>query len=102
VQYAPQQIDDWKVSTPEAQGFAPKLVRELFWEAAQLEDINSLLLVKNGHLIAEAYFHDGSIDATCVTAVGNDEGHSPRALELLLPCSGSRPPSPSAAQLHPA
>ena len=64
VHYAPQQRDDWKVSTPEAQGLDPRLVRELFWEAAQLEDIDSLLLVKNGQLVAEGYFHEGSIDAT--------------------------------------
>jgi CubicO group peptidase (beta-lactamase class C family) len=64
VRYTPQQRDDWEVSTPPAQGLDPKVVRELFWDAGQLEDIDSLLLVKNGQLVAEAYFHDGSIDAT--------------------------------------
>ena len=64
VRYAPLTRDDWQVSTPEAQGLDPKLVSELFWEANQLDDIDSLLLVKNGRLIAEGYFHDGSIDAT--------------------------------------
>ncbi len=64
VRYAPQTRADWRVSSPEAQGLDPKLVAELFYEAGQLDDIDSLLVVKNAHLIAEGYFHEGSIDAT--------------------------------------
>jgi CubicO group peptidase (beta-lactamase class C family) len=62
VDYTPLVRDDWPVSTPEAQGLDPILVAELFYNAAKLDTIHSLLVVKNGHLLAEDYFHDGAID----------------------------------------
>ncbi|UCD22619.1 MAG: serine hydrolase [Chloroflexota bacterium] len=62
VDYTPVTRDDWEVSTPEAQGLDPMLVAELYYNAAELETLYSLLVVKNGHLIAEDYFNDGSID----------------------------------------
>ena len=54
--------DDWEVSTPEEQGLDPKLVAELYLNAAELETIKGLLVVKNDKLIAEAYFNGGSVD----------------------------------------
>jgi CubicO group peptidase (beta-lactamase class C family) len=62
VDYTPLPGDNWEVSTPEAEGLDPLLVAELYYEAAQLDRIYSLLVVKNGKLIAEKYFHEGSID----------------------------------------
>ncbi len=62
VDYTPLSRDDWKVSTPEEQGLDPMLVAELYYNAAKLETIYSLLVVKNGYLIAEDYFNEGSID----------------------------------------
>jgi CubicO group peptidase (beta-lactamase class C family) len=62
VKYTPLTRDDWKVSTPEAQGLDPMLVAELYLEAAELETLYGLLVIKNGHLIAEGYFNKGSID----------------------------------------
>ena len=62
VDYTPVTRDDWEVSTPEAQGLDPMLVAELYYNAAELETLYSLLVVKNGRLIAEDYFNDGSID----------------------------------------
>jgi CubicO group peptidase (beta-lactamase class C family) len=62
VDYTPLPRDDWKVSTPEAQGLDPMLVAEMYYNAAELETIYSLLVIKNGCLIAEDYFNDGSID----------------------------------------
>jgi CubicO group peptidase (beta-lactamase class C family) len=62
VEYTPLSRDDWEVSTPEAQGLDPMLVAEMYYNAAKLETIYSLLVIKNGYLIAEDYFNEGSID----------------------------------------
>jgi CubicO group peptidase (beta-lactamase class C family) len=62
VDYTPLPGDDWEVSTPEAQGLNPTLVAKLYFDAAKLETLYGLLVVKNGHLIAEQYFGEGSID----------------------------------------
>jgi CubicO group peptidase (beta-lactamase class C family) len=61
VDYTPIHRDDWKVSTPAEQGLNPMLVAELFYNAAKLETIYSLLVIKNGYLIAENYFNGGSV-----------------------------------------
>ena len=62
VNYAPLQGDDWEVSTPEEQGLDPMLVAELFYNASQLETVYSLLVFKNGYLVAEDYFNIGKPD----------------------------------------
>jgi len=62
VSYAPLPGDDWKVSTPAEQGLDPNLVAELYYNAAELDTLYGLLIVKNGHLIAEGYFNEGSIE----------------------------------------
>jgi CubicO group peptidase (beta-lactamase class C family) len=62
VEYAPVSRDDWEVSTPTEQGLDPMLVTKLYYNAAELETIYSLLVVKNGYLIAEDYFNEGSVD----------------------------------------
>ncbi len=62
VNYTPVQRDDWEVSTPEAEGLDPTLVANMYYEASGLDTIYSLLVVKNGKLIAEKYFNVGSID----------------------------------------
>ena len=61
VDYTPLPGDDWAVSTPEEQGLDPVFVAELYIKAAELERLYGLLMVKNGHLIAEKYFHEGSV-----------------------------------------
>jgi len=38
------------------------LVAELYYNAAKLETIYGLLVIKNGHLIAERYFNKGSVE----------------------------------------
>jgi CubicO group peptidase (beta-lactamase class C family) len=60
VDYGPVVREDWKVSTPAQQGLDPMLVAELYYNAGELERLYGLLVVKNGHLIAEKYFHEGS------------------------------------------
>ena len=62
VDYTPLAGEDWDVSTPEAMGLDPMLVAEVYYNAAELETIYSLLVIKNGYLIAEDYFNEGSID----------------------------------------
>jgi CubicO group peptidase (beta-lactamase class C family) len=62
IDYTPLPGDDWEVSTPAEQGLDPMLVAELYYNAAELETIYSLLVIKNGYLIAEDYFNEGSVD----------------------------------------
>lgn len=62
VDFIPVSHDEWPVSTPEKQGLDPKLVAELYYNASQLETIYSLLVFKNGYLIAEDYYYIGSPD----------------------------------------
>jgi CubicO group peptidase (beta-lactamase class C family) len=62
VHYTPLLGDDWKVSTPAEQGLDPMLVAKLYHNAAELETLYALLVVKNGYLIAEGYFNGGSVD----------------------------------------
>jgi hypothetical protein len=60
VDYMPLPGSDWEVSTPEEQGLDPLLVAELYYNAEQLETLYGLLVVKNGNLVAEKYFHGKS------------------------------------------
>jgi CubicO group peptidase (beta-lactamase class C family) len=62
VEYTPLPGDDWKVSTPAEQGLDPMLVAELYYNADKLETLYSLLVIKNGCLVAEDYFNEGSVD----------------------------------------
>lgn len=62
VDYTPLSQDDWEVSTPEKQELDPALVAELYYNAADLETIYSVLVIKNGKLIAEGYFNEGSVE----------------------------------------
>jgi len=38
------------------------LVAELYYNAAELERLYGLLVIKNGHLVAEGYFNEGSLE----------------------------------------
>jgi CubicO group peptidase (beta-lactamase class C family) len=62
VEYAPLPGDDWPVSTPEVHGLDPMQVAELYYNAAKLETIYGLLVIKDGYLVAEKYFNEGSVD----------------------------------------
>ena len=62
VDYTPLPGDDWEISTPSEQGLDPMLVAEVYYNAAELETLYSLLVVKNGYLIAEDYFNEGSVE----------------------------------------
>ena len=60
VDYTPQSADEWQISTPEEQALDPMLVAELYHNAAEMENIYSLLVFKNGYLVAEDYFNSGT------------------------------------------
>jgi CubicO group peptidase (beta-lactamase class C family) len=55
--YQPLVLSDWNVSTPEAQGLDPGVVLSAYQRAQNLSNIYSLLIIKNGFLVAEEYFH---------------------------------------------
>jgi CubicO group peptidase (beta-lactamase class C family) len=61
VDYTPLPGDNWQVSTPTEQGLDPIILAELYHNAAELETLYGLLVVKNGYLIAEDYFNEGSV-----------------------------------------
>ncbi len=62
VDYTPLPGEDWKVSTPGEQGLDPTLVAAMYLDATSLSTLYGLLVIKNGHLIAEGYFNEGGID----------------------------------------
>ncbi len=62
VDYTPQSVGEWEISAPEKEGLDPELVAELYYNAAELETLYGVLVVKNGYLIAEDYFNEGSVD----------------------------------------
>jgi CubicO group peptidase (beta-lactamase class C family) len=59
VNYTPVTTEIWPVSSPEEQGLSPDLVAELYYDAVQLPTVYSLLVLKNGQLVAEGHFNDG-------------------------------------------
>jgi CubicO group peptidase (beta-lactamase class C family) len=62
VDYTPIPGENWVVSTPEEQGLDSTLLEELYHNAVESETLYGLLVIKNGFLIAEGYFNEGSID----------------------------------------
>jgi len=62
IDYTPLPGDAWQISTPAEQGLDPELVAELYYNASKLETIYSLLVFKNGYLVAEDYFNIGSVE----------------------------------------
>ncbi|UCF20540.1 MAG: serine hydrolase [Gemmatimonadota bacterium] len=66
VQYTPASGDDWKISTPAEQGLDPMLVGELYLGATGLSNLYGLLVIKNGHLVAEGYLNEGAPEQTAL------------------------------------
>jgi CubicO group peptidase (beta-lactamase class C family) len=62
VDYTPLLGGDWPVSTPATEGLDPSLVGALYLEAAALPTLYSVLVIKDGSLIAEGYFNEGAVD----------------------------------------
>lgn len=53
---------DWKTSTPEEQGLEPGVLWSAYQRAAEIPRIYSLLVVKNGYLVAERYFNGQDVN----------------------------------------
>jgi CubicO group peptidase (beta-lactamase class C family) len=65
VSYEPLEGDEWwRISTPAEQGLDPKIVSRAYVDAGGIRLIHSLLIVKNGYLVAEKYFNDQQINHT--------------------------------------
>jgi len=62
VDYTPAPGGTWTVSAPAAEGLDSTLIAALYARAGTVETIRSLLVVRNGRLIGEHYFHGASID----------------------------------------
>lgn len=62
IDYAPVAGPDWESSTPAGQGLDPGLVSELYVEAADLDGLLGLLVIKDGRLIAERYYGQGGVE----------------------------------------
>jgi len=62
VDYTPRAEGDLPISTPEEQGLNPDLVADLYLNAGDMETLYGLLIIKNGYLIAEGYFNEGSLE----------------------------------------
>lgn len=63
VSLAPEAGEGWKVSTPEAQGMDADVLAQAFRhieKSPELRTAYSLLVVRNGFLVAEGYFGHGS------------------------------------------
>ena len=58
--YKPLVLDDWEVSTPQAEGLDPNLVLSTYQKASSLSTIYSLLIIRNDRLVAEKYFNGQS------------------------------------------
>ena len=52
VTFVPSSGGDWPVSTPEAEGLDPLLVARLYYNAAALETLYGVLVIKNDKLVA--------------------------------------------------
>ena len=62
--------DGWPVSTAQEQGIDPIIINNLFVEAKTLDNLFSLLIIKNGYLIAEQYFNGQAVfDASSTASV---------------------------------
>ena len=59
--YQPLAGDDWDISTPEEHGLDPETIAEFYENPDELETLYSLIVVKDGFLIAEEYFNGGSV-----------------------------------------
>jgi len=55
-------IDDWEISTPEEQGLDPQVLSRAFRKADQLDFVNSIVIVRNGYLVAEVYYNGWEAD----------------------------------------
>jgi len=69
VSWRPANINDgWSVSSLQAQDLDSSEVNNIFMDAEKLDNLYSLLIVKNGYLIAEKYFNGFTVNEAIQTA----------------------------------
>lgn len=61
VPFTPVDQPDWPVASLEEAGLEKPAIDALFLEASRLRNLWGLLVIKDGKLAAEGYFHEGSI-----------------------------------------
>lgn len=61
VDFTPVNEEVWPISSPEEVGLDPIAVAKLYYNASELETIYSLLVLKDGHLIGEDYWHGSGV-----------------------------------------
>lgn len=67
--HAPATLNDgWQVAAPAGQGVDTAILDAAYQEAGRLPNLFSLLVVKNGYLVAEAYFNGATVDQAFDTA----------------------------------
>ena len=67
--YTPTTTNDgWQVATPAGQGVDEAVLNTAYQEANRLPNLFSLLVVKNGYLIAEGYFNGARMNQAFDTA----------------------------------
>jgi CubicO group peptidase (beta-lactamase class C family) len=63
IDITPLQLNDgWKISTPEAQGMSSSELIEAFEKASDMSFLYSIIVVRNGFLVAEKYYNGASVD----------------------------------------
>jgi CubicO group peptidase (beta-lactamase class C family) len=63
--YKPLDGDEWwRISTPAEQDLDPKIISKAYRKAGEIKMIHSLLVVKNGYLVAEKYFNGQQMNHT--------------------------------------
>lgn len=70
--YQPLRLDDWDVSTPVRQGVDPTIIDNAYQKADSIatadQHLYSLLIIKNGYLIAEKYFNGRNSENATISA----------------------------------
>ncbi|MCP4726811.1 MAG: serine hydrolase, partial [bacterium] len=60
----PQEIGDgWEISSVAEQGLDIDLINAAYGRASQIPHIYSLLIIKNGYIVAEEYFNDQNVNS---------------------------------------
>lgn len=62
VDFAPLRRNDWPLAKPAEVGLDRARLADLYLDAAHLKNVFGLLVVKDGKLVAERYFHEGGVD----------------------------------------
>jgi CubicO group peptidase (beta-lactamase class C family) len=55
-------VDEWPIASPESQGVSERVLQAVLDAGAQVRNLRGLVVVRNGHLIAERYYGDAARD----------------------------------------